>query len=168
MAGVRRRFGAARRTRPPGAGGGGTTAEYLYIPCVRGGGHDGSAGRRCWVQPVPIVKKTAKLIYYTSDSWDRCQAVVSPGAISYEQFESDRPGPAGGLFFATRQAAEDYLGRAEPTRGGPAAPAAAPAAPSIRQLRRAMVDAHPDRGGTAEQFIQAHRRYQNALRSARQ
>ena len=171
MAGVRRRFGAARRTRPPGAGGGGTTAEYLYIPCFRGGDHGGSAGTRCWVQPVPIVKKTAKLIYYTSDSWDRRQAVVSPGAISYEQFDSDRPGPVGGLFFATRQAAEDYLGRAEPKRAGPAAAAAgaaAPAAPSVRQLRRAMVDAHPDRGGTAEQFIQAHRRYQNALRSARQ
>jgi hypothetical protein len=31
-----------------------------------------------------------------------------------------------------------------------------------------MADAHPDRGGTAEQFIQARRRYQTALRSARQ
>ena len=164
MAGVRRRFGAARRTRPPGGGGGGTTAEYLYIPCVRGGGHDGSAGSRCWVQPVPIVKKTAKLIYYTSDSWDRRQAVVSPGAISYEQFESDRPGPAGGLFFATRQDAEDHLHRRESER----AQQAVPQAPLIKELRRAMADAHPDRGGTAEQFIQAHRRYQNALRSARQ
>jgi hypothetical protein len=28
-----------------------------------------------------------------------------------------------------------------------------------------MADAHPDRGGTAEQFIQARRRYQMALRS---
>ncbi|HYY18974.1 MAG TPA: hypothetical protein VE864_09040, partial [Streptosporangiaceae bacterium] len=153
MAGVLRRFVAARRTLAPGAGGGGIAAEYLYIPCVRGGDHGGSAGTRCWVQPVPIVKKTARLIYYTSDSWDRRQAVVSPGAISYEQFDSDRPGPAGGLFFATRQAAEDYLGRAEPKRAGAAAPSApppeppaAPAAPSIRQLRRAMVDAHPDRG----------------------
>ena len=26
-----------------------------------------------------------------------------------------------------------------------------------------MVDAHPDRGGTAERFIQARRRYQTAL-----
>jgi hypothetical protein len=30
-----------------------------------------------------------------------------------------------------------------------------------------MADAHPDRGGTAEQFIQARRRYQTALRPAR-
>jgi hypothetical protein len=28
-------------------------------------------------------------------------------------------------------------------------------------------DAHPDRGGTAEQFIQARRRYQTVLRLAR-
>ena len=30
-----------------------------------------------------------------------------------------------------------------------------------------MADAHPDRGGTTEQFIQARRRYQMALRPAR-
>jgi hypothetical protein len=30
-----------------------------------------------------------------------------------------------------------------------------------------MADAHPDRGGTAEQFIQARRRYQTVLRPAR-
>jgi len=29
-----------------------------------------------------------------------------------------------------------------------------------------MADAHPDRGGTAEQFIQARRRYQTALQLA--
>ena len=38
---------------------------------------------------MPIVKKTAKLIYYTSDSWDRHKAVVSPGCLSREQFETD-------------------------------------------------------------------------------
>jgi hypothetical protein len=51
--------------------------EYLYVLCVRYHGHP--AEKRRWVQEVPIVKKTAKLIYYTSDSWDRRQAVVSPG-----------------------------------------------------------------------------------------
>jgi hypothetical protein len=200
---------------------------------------------------VPIVKKTAKLIYYTSDSWDRREAVVSPGCISREQFETDtrcrdncprdiadlvcarhgrghrhcvhvlapgrrchapggcgqecradtrglccarhgytwehcahgedwcrrgypagvipvpgdrhRPGPAGRLFFATRQAAEDYLHRGERERAGRAVPQALP----IKELRRAMANAHPDRGGTAEQFIQAHRRYQTVLRAAR-
>ena len=173
--------------------------EYLYVPCVQMSGSGSMAEPRRWVQEVQIVKKTAKLIYYSSDSWDRREAVVSPGCISREQFETDtrgvrcarhgytwehcrhgehpyrhgypagvipvpgdrhHPGPAGRLFFATRQAAEDELNRAERGR----AEQGARQAPPIRQLRRAMADAHPDRGGTAEQFIQARRRYQMALR----
>jgi hypothetical protein len=130
--------------------------EYLYVPCARR------------VQPVPIIRKTAKWIYYTSDSWDRSAAVVSPGCISRQQFESagvipipdDRhgAGPAGRLFFATREAAEACLYRRE--REHPGRPA--PPAPLIKQLRRAMADAHPDRGGTTAQFMAAHRRYQTA------
>jgi hypothetical protein len=73
-----------------------------------------------------------------------------------------RPGSAGRIFFATRQAAEDHLNRGERERGEQAAPQASP----IKELRRAMANAHPDRGGTAEQFIQARRRYQAALRAA--
>jgi hypothetical protein len=111
------------------------TAEYLYVPCVRGY----PAGTRRWVQEVPIVRKTAKLIYYASDSWDRREAVVSPGCISREQFEADAlypagvipvPGhrhrPAGRLFFATREAAEAGLRREKrqrAERGGVRAPA---------------------------------------------
>jgi hypothetical protein len=158
-AALRRAGAAARQAWAPSLGAGGTT-EYLYVPCVRTGGQGGPAGTRRWVQPVPIVKKTATLIFYTSDTWDRSQAVVSPGCIRYEQVET---GSAGQLFFATRQAAEDYLSR---QAGEPAWPAA-PASATARQLRRAMADAHPDHGGTAEQFIQAHRRYQTALRSVR-
>jgi hypothetical protein len=74
-----------------------------------------------------------------------------------------RPGPAARLFFATREAAEANLYRGERERAQPAAPEASP----IKELRRAMADAHPDRGGTAEQFIQARRQYQTALRHAR-
>ena len=147
------------------------TAEYLYVACVR----RYPAGTRRWVQEVPIVRKTAKLIYYASDSWDRREAVVSPGCISREQFEADAPypagvipvpghrhRPAGRLFFATREAAEADLRRGERQR----AERGSVRAPAIKDLRRAMIDAHPDRGGTAEQFIQAHRRYQLALRAA--
>jgi hypothetical protein len=141
---------AGPRARPAGA-------EYLYLACVSAGGPGAPAAARRWVQPVPIVRKTAKLIYYTSDSWDRRAAVVSPGCISWEQFAAGRP------FFATRQAAEDYLFQRERAGAGQARPPA----PSVRQLRQVMVSAHPDRGGTAEQFIRAHRRYQDALRSAR-
>jgi hypothetical protein len=196
---ARERTGAAgRKARPQTSGAhDDALAGYLYVPCVHNP-HNYSAGTRRWVQQVPIVKKTAKLIYYTSDSWDRSEAVVSPGCISREQFETDtrcrdtcpwehcphgedrcsrgypagvipvpghcrRPGPAGRLFFATRQAAEDHLHRRE----GERALQALPQAPLIKELRRAMADAHPDRGGTAEQFIQALRRYQTVLRAAR-
>ena len=150
--------------------------EYLYVPCAhnRQGGY--SAETRRWVQEVPIVRKTVKWIYYASDSWNRREAVVSPGRISREQFETGtrryppgvipvpsdrhRARPADRLFFATRQAAEHHLHRGEREPAGQAAPQAT----LIKQLRRAMADAHPDRGGTVEQFIQARRRYQTALR----
>jgi hypothetical protein len=150
--------------------------EYLYVPCVRIRHHGYPAGRRRWVQAVPIVRKTATLIYYTSDSWDRREAVVGPGCISRQQFEAagvipvpgqrHRPGPAGRLFFASREAAEAALRQGEnerTERGRPGAPAIREL--PIRELRRAMADAHPDRGGSAEQFIEARRRYETALRA---
>ena len=171
---------AVRKARPPEPGADDATpAEYLYVPCARVRYHGLSAETRRWVQEVPVVRKTAKWIYYTSDSWDRIEAVVSPGCISRQEFETDTrcrhgypagvipvpgadPGSAGGLFFATRQAAEYHLYHGERERAGQAARDAS----RIKDLRRAMADAHPDRGGTAEQFIEARRRYQTALRCA--
>ena len=168
------------RPREPGVGHA-DAAEYLYVPCARVCGKGSAAETRCWVQQVPIVRKTAKLIYYASDSWSRCEAVVSPGCISRELFEADtrgrhgypsgvipipgghRAGSAGRLFYATREAAESDLCRWERER----AVGSAPWAPLVSELRRAMLDAHPDRGGTAEQFIQARRQYQTALQQAR-
>jgi len=209
-----KRIGAARRNaRPPNPGATtGAPVDYLYAPCARSRYHGHPTETRRWVQEVPIVKKTAKWIYYASDTWDRNEAVVSPGRISREDFETDtrchddrpgdaaaglacsphgrghrhrvhflapsphgypagvipipgdphRPGPAAGLFFATRQAAEDHMYRGKPQR----ARQTGPQAPPIKALRRAMTDAHPDRGGTAERFIQARRRYQAALRAS--
>lgn len=164
------------------------TIEFLYVPCTRPCRNGRSGETRRWVQEVPIIKKTAKLIYYTSDSWDWHEAVVSPGCISREHFEADtrchtedrcrhgypagvipipgdrrRAGPAGRLFFATREAAEGDLRRGDRERAGQAAREV----PLIKELRRAMADAHPDYGGTADQFIQARRRYQTALQQAR-
>jgi hypothetical protein len=183
MTGALKRVPAAwRQTRPlkPPADDD-ATIEFLYVPCTRAR-HNGKMRR--WVQEVPIVKKTAKLIYYTSDSWNWHEAVVGPGCISREQFEADtrcpresrcrhgypagvipiphdrhRTGPAGPLFFATREAAEGDLRRRERQRAGREAA-------FIKELRRAMTEAHPDRGGTADQFIQARRRYQTALQQA--
>jgi len=167
------RISAARRKARPAKPGASRAApvEYLYVPCVRIRYNDGSAETRRWVQQVPIAKKTAKWIYYTSDTWDRGEAVVAPGRISRQKFEAGiqyrdnyrhRPEPAGRQFFATREAAEAALDRGERGR----AEQAVREAPPIKDLRRAMADAHPDRGGTADQFIQARRRYQTALRPA--
>jgi hypothetical protein len=50
---------------------------------------------------------------------------------------------------------------------GQQAIAAAREAPTIKELRRAMADAHPDRDATADQFIEARRRYETALWPAR-
>jgi len=164
---LKRISAAGRKARPPEPRAhDAAPVEYLYVPCVhtRYDGH--SARTLCWVQPVPIVKKTAKWIYYTSDSWDPRKAVVGPGCISREQLETGTwcrgPGPAGRVFFATREAAEDHLRRGERKRAERTAPRTVP----IRELRRVMADAHPDRGGTVEQFIQARRRYESALRAA--
>ena len=165
------------RRRGPAAGAdgrqrtGGTPAGYLYVACAGIGYPGGRAGTRRWVQEVPIVRKTAQLIFYASESWDRRAAIVSPGCISREQFETNGvipipghrhgPVPAGRLFFASREAAEAALYREE----GKRAERGFAGAPPIRDLRRAMADAHPDRGGSADQFIEARRRYQNALQA---
>jgi hypothetical protein len=193
-AGALKRIAAARRkARPPKAGVKDTPVEYLYVPCARIRYNGYLAETRRWVQEVPIVKKTAKWIYYSSDTWGRTEAVVSPGCISRQEFETGtrchddcphravpcrhgypagvipipgdrpRPGPAGRLFFATREAAEADLYRGQRER----AEQAAREVLLIKELRRAMVDAHPDHGGTAEQFIQARRQYQTALGPAR-
>jgi hypothetical protein len=190
MAGALKRIGAARqKAQPPiPRANDAATTEYLYVPCVRTGYNGHLSETRRWVQQVPIVKKTAKLIYYTSDSWNWRDAVVGPGCISRERFEADtrchredrchhgypagvisipgdrhRAGPVGRFFFATREAAEGDLYRGERERAGQAGREAQ----LIKELRRAMADAHPDHGGTAEQFIQARCQYQTALRQAR-
>jgi hypothetical protein len=153
-----------------------SSVEYLYVPCVGVRYQGGPAQTRRWVQEVPIVRKTAKLIYYASDSWNRREAVVSPGCISREQFEADtrryphgviaipgrhRAGQAGRLFFASREAAERHLG----LEGRERAASAAPDAGRVKALRQAMADTHPDRGGTTEQFMRARRQYQAAVRN---
>jgi hypothetical protein len=63
-----------------------------------------------------------------------------------------------------RPPAEYHLYRGERERAGQAGQATRGVSP-VKELRRAMADAHPDRGGTSEQFIQARRRYQTALGS---
>jgi hypothetical protein len=56
--------------------------------------------------------------------------------------------PAGHILYASRKAAE------------------AVAAGDVKELRRQMADAHPDRGGTNEEFRAARERYERTLRQA--
>jgi hypothetical protein len=64
--------------------------------------------------------------------------------------------------FATREAAEGYLFAAERKRERERPSREA----EVKAARRAMADAHPDRGGTDEEFIAARKRYEHALRRA--
>ena len=86
-AALRRIGAAARRARGPEPGADDRSPPNTCT-CPASAATRPAETRR-WVQEVPIVRKTAKLIYYASDSWDRREAVVSPGCISREQFEAD-------------------------------------------------------------------------------
>ena len=129
---------AVRKTRPPERGADDVaTAEYLYVPCARVRYCGSLAETSRWVLEVPVIRKTAKRIYYTSDSWDRIEAVVSPGCISRQEFEDGtpagvtpipgaRPGSAGLAVFRHppgRRAPPVSRG-ARASRSGPAGPAA--------------------------------------------
>ncbi len=79
---------ARRRARPPKR----KTAEaapveYLYEPWSW---YDDSSETHNGINVIPIVKKTAKRIYYDrTDSWDRVGGTVTLGYISREDFETD-------------------------------------------------------------------------------
>lgn len=79
---------ARRRARPPKPGAAeAAPVEYLYKPWSwsddYGETHNG-------IDEIPIVKKTAKRIYYDrTDSWDRHEGVVTLGYIDRQEFEAD-------------------------------------------------------------------------------
>jgi len=64
--------------------------------------------------------------------------------------------------YATREAAEEHLYRREREQERKRAEHE----PELRRLRMAMADAHPDRGGSNEEFIAARGAYKRALRQA--
>ena len=102
----------------------------------------------------PIVARTDKRVYFVAYHWpDDGRAVTDH--VDAAQLARDGEAhvigngwPADYLntFYATREAAE------------------AVAHGDIKQLRRQMASVHPDRGGTAEQFMAARKRYERALR----
>jgi hypothetical protein len=99
-------------------------------------------------------------------TWDHCPHGESPCHHGYPAGQARRPGGRwydhGGMFFTTREAAEQYLYSADRERERQRQEAE----PEIRRLRREMAAVHPDRGGTDEEFIAARKRYEEALRRA--
>lgn len=90
-----------------------------------------------------ITRKTPKRIYFTRGG-------SRPGFVDRQQIE------AAGQIFYRPIARTLYL--APPEIPGKPQP------PSLSELRKAMADAHPDRGGTNEAFIAARQRYEAAKR----
>ncbi len=82
---------ARRRARPPKPGATGTTLlEYLYEPWSWSDYDNPPYETHKGINEIPIVKKTAKRIYYdSSDSWDRSEGVITLGYINREDFEAD-------------------------------------------------------------------------------
>ncbi|MCQ8831829.1 hypothetical protein [Streptomyces malaysiensis] len=89
----------------------------------------------------PIRKKTAKRIYFDYVSG-------RPGCVDRQQLEAD------GEIYNGYTRRRLHLAPPEiPSR---------PKKPSLSELRKAMADAHPDRGGTDAEFIAARERYERA------
>lgn len=89
----------------------------------------------------PITRKTAKRIYFTRGG-------SRPAFVDRQRIEAD------GEIFYRPIARTLYLRPPEIPHQ--------PKPPSLPELRKAMADAHPDRGGTDEAFIAARQRYERA------
>ncbi|WP_329616430.1 hypothetical protein OG244_28285 [Streptomyces brevispora] len=87
-----------------------------------------------------ITKKTASRIYFVMRG--------RPGFIDRQRIEADGD--------AYHRSSGRLLYLVEPKVPGQSKP------PSLSELKQAMADAHPDRGGTDEAFIAARARYEHA------
>jgi hypothetical protein len=114
-------------------------AEFLY-ELWDANWDDGPMGN--WqILQHPITKKTAKRIYFTRNG-------SRAAFVDRQQIE------ATGEIFYRPIARTLYLAPPEiPSKPKP---------PSLPELRKAMADAHPDRGGTDADFIAARQRYERA------
>ncbi|MVO84148.1 hypothetical protein GPA10_05025 [Streptomyces sp. p1417] len=99
----------------------------------------------------PITKKTARRIYFTYST-----GIRRPAYVDRQRIETD------GVIYHGRTLRRLHL-------APPELPELLdrPRQPTLPELRKAMADAHPDRGGTDEAFIAARRRYERAKEAAR-
>ncbi len=135
------------------------TVEYLYGTRVEWP-EDGPEIRE--TVPFRVTRKTAKRVYYVRQQYRGGRETI--GFVDRDALERDgevtrRSGhwwEEDSRLFATLDAAEEYIGIGRH----------APKAPDLAQMKQEMADAHPDRGGTAEEFIAARDRYERAVRAS--
>lgn len=116
-------------------------AEFLY-ELWDANWDDGPLGNY-QVLAHPITKKTAKRIYFTYSTGDH-----QSGYVDRQKIEAD-----GEIYHGYTMRRLHLTPPEIPSH---------PARPSLAELRQAMADAHPDRGGTDAEFIAARQRYEHA------
>lgn len=143
-----------------------TSDEAANLYAIEPGYYD-HGGRR-WVHSkvvrLPIVKKTARRIYYLRSSEP---GEFEQGYIDRQHFE------AHGWVWSSRykkiyaqppKVPDDKPFIPPPFDPTPYRAATTPDPGELKRLKAAMADAHPDRGGTSEAFIAARERYLRARR----
>lgn len=149
-----------------------TVVEHLYVPCTYIPYDDALAETRRWVAEIPVVRKTRKRIWFAErdapklgDGWGAERHKLC--WIDREEFErtgkasipSSRWYDPGHVAYASKEEAERKLRLFRP-EADPATVA------EIRRLRAEAANAHPDRGGSSEEFRAAYARYERAKRAA--
>lgn len=129
--------------------------DYIYAAYISSWVDDMTGDHHQAVVPVRVIRRTARRVYY-----ERPGRFGRPSEASgyIDRLEFERAGEIRTRhyhdydyhLFASRPAAEDYVYPA-PASG-----------PDLRELRMAMADAHPDRGGSREDFEAARARYLRA------
>lgn len=136
-----------------------SAVEYLYGTRVEWP-DDGPEIREA--VPFRVTRKTAKRVYYVRQQYRGGRETI--GFVDREALERDgevirRSGhwwEDDFRLFAELDAAEEHIGIGRH----------APKAPDLAQLKQEMAAAHPDRGGTAEEFMAARGKYERAARAA--
>lgn len=143
-----------------------TTGDYVYsVKIAMDGTGDGAK-----MVPVPfrVTKITPKRVFYLVPNPAGQQPDFISASVNRQELENAGPqdlwltrrayGRRDSQLFPVRKAAEAYCRHWSARAAGGKPPDEA----AVEQLRRGMLAAHPDRGGTAEDFIRAREAYLNA------